>query len=337
MRSKKELFQYYKSKETKKLLTGNLAYRIKDCLRDTLNNVKFSSNLKPFTPFNVTTDSSDNSILWPTDKHLITWPFFLLNRTVSHTPDNNSGLVTSYKKLPNQKNWQQILRRVNILSNIYFEDKEKQNLFKNLEPRYSKFVQDNIQARSERSGNCIILAHCLFYFLWSKTIKAHDNLIKRIEIVRFKSLDHCFVIVNRNFNSLCSDYKTWNGWIIDPWRGVKGKASILHSDDFLSYVKNLRNFRPDIISSNNSPLEVEVTSGITYINLPKNIFLFKKLDDLIRHGKMEFVGEKESFSKKDLDIHKSKFFAVRKEIELLLLKKEANNFPNNVIKLDSTI
>ncbi|MDP1603412.1 MAG: hypothetical protein Q8M03_09125 [Legionella sp.] len=311
--SKLELSQGYEAEENNKIVG-----LIESAFIYTLNTVKFSSNLTPSTPFNVISDSADRAILVPVDYQISAkWSFFILNRTVSHTLFNDKYLVTTYKKLPGNKNWLPVLKIVDIQMHVYFEDIKKQNLFLELELNYHNFVKNNIQARNERSGNCNILTQTLFYFLWNRAIKSHDNLINRIEIMNFKSLDHCFVMINRDFDSLLSDYTTWQGWIIDPWRGVNGKTTVLPGDDFFSYCAQLRNSRPDIICPAPPSLDIEVTLSITDINLPENIILFNELDELIHHGKMELIAEKDLCSQIDINTHKIRFFSFKEEIESL--------------------
>lgn len=318
MPSKFTLSQRHKAKETKKLTMGNLASVIENALRNTLNTVKWSSNLSPTPPFALVFDGPDGSVLYQNIKVSSNqWSRFALDRTLSHTRFDGKYLVTTYKKLPDNNNWVQVYKIADSKNNVYFENITKQKLFKNLELCNSDFVRNNIQARNERSGNCSILAHALYYFLWNQAIKSRDNMINRIEVVHFKSLGHCLVVVNRDLNSLLSDYTTWNGWIIDPWRGINGKAFILHSDDFFSYAAALRYSRADIIYPDSSTsLEVTVFLSITDIKQPENIALFNKLDDLIHHGKMKIATEN-PYNQINLAIHKALFFAVKKDIELL--------------------
>lgn len=318
MLSKSDLSQRHKADETKQSVTDNIAYLIENALRHTLYTVNLSSNLTPISALEMAHDWTDGSILRPLNDELSRqWPLFSLNRTISHTPFNNGKhLVTTYDRLPWNSHWQQVFKIVDKHRWVYFEDSKMDHLFSNLGLSHYNFVSHNIQARNERSGNCFILSQALCYFLWQQAIKLHDNRINRIEIIRFQSLDHCFVLINRDLNSLLTDYTTWNGWIIDSWRGVKGKASVLHSDDFFSYTANLRNYRPDIIIPDMPPtLDVEAVLSITDINHPENISLFKKLEELIHHGKMGLIAEKKPCSQQDIDTHKSRFFAVAKEIE----------------------
>lgn len=323
-----KLSKSHKVEETKKLLLDDLASIIENALTFTLNTVKWSSNITPFIPFKMVFDKTDSSIIIPNAREFSNrWSIFLFNRTITCPPFRGKYMVTTYKKqLDNKKNWQQVFKMVDKPVLVFFKDEKKRNLFDSLDPRLKIFVCDNIQARNERSGNCQILAHTLGYYLWNRAINSHDNLINRIEIVWLKSIDHRFVIINRDCNSLLSDYTTWNGWIIDAWRGVKGQASVLHTDDLLSYVADLRTFRPDIIlSAAVSSLEIGVFYEINDINKSENIALFKKLDELIHHGKMELVAEKNACVPEDLAAHKSKFFAVRKNIETYPQKKEPDS------------
>ncbi len=322
-----ELFQEPKIEEKKQLLIDALACRIESALRWTTITVKFSSNLTRFTPWSVITDISDNSVLIPIGTALSNqWSFFLLSRTTSHSPLKDQYLVSTYKKYSKNKHWKQILKKAAISHQVYFEDINRLYVFNTLKLSHYNFVLNNIQARNERSGNCLVLAETLHYFLWNKAIKSADNLIHRIEVVTFKALDHCFVIINRALDSVLSDHMTWNGWIIDPWRGVKGSVSVLHTNDFVFYDTHLREFRPDIIFSHvPQSLEIEEISSTTDILEPANRMLFKTLEDLIYHGKMNLIAEKTTYRDKDISTHKSRFFAVKTTIETLAAKKDTTD------------
>lgn len=332
-----ELSHETKVEEKKQSLIDALACRIESALKWTITTVKFSSNLTRFIPFEVMPDISDPHVLVPIGTALSKqWPFFLLSRTTSHLPElNGKYLVATYKNFSENKRWQQVLKKVAVSHRVYFEDKKRQLVFDKLKVTHYNLVLNNIQARNERSGNCSVLAETLYYFLWEKAIRSSDHLIHRIEVVGFKTLDHYFVMINRDVESVLSDHMTWNGWIIDPWRGIKGSVSVLHTNEFDFYNAHLRKFRPDLISSKvPQSLEIEVILSITDILNPENRPLFKTLEDLIHHGKMNLIAEKTTYSDKDISTHKSRFFAVKTEIETLGAKKDTTDEPLVVEKQD---